>query len=495
MQILCSASLKSRKPADLLVIPCWRKKDGAELATFAKELNTHVAEALAAGDFKGDLEETLFLYPKGQKEKRFVLLGLGKPDAISADGIRKAYSAAAKVGQKRKVKSLNVILPEIAEIFREELVRASAEGLYLGNYSFSALKHDALKESSPSLIEKAYFIGLDTEDEKTLKKAQKLISAVHFVRDLVNGNADDVTPQVLAKTAKDLAKEFSSVKTEVFDKKRIEKEKMGLLLAVSRGSHLDPAFIIISYHGDPHSKERTVLVGKGITYDTGGLNLKTTGMETQKGDMAGAGAVLGCLRAAASIKLKKNVIGVIPTAENAIGPASYKPGDVYQGYSGKTVEITNTDAEGRLVLADALAYTVKNLHPTRIIDLGTLTGGVIVALSEEIAGLFSNNQEMISILEKASKITGEMIWHLPLHLDYKKLLKSEVADIKNSGIRHAHSMQGAIFLHEFVGTTPWAHLDIAGTAFMSKPSGYNPMYATGSGVRLIIEFLEQMQSK
>lgn len=314
-----------------------------------------------------------------------------------------------------------------------------------------------------------------------------------MVRDLVNGNADDITPQYLGAVARGLEKTCKHVKTTVLNKKQIEKEKMGLLLAVNRGSFREPAFIIVVYKGNPKSKEKTVLVGKGITFDTGGLDLKPpAGMFTMKSDMAGAAVVLGSIQAASSLGLKVNITGVIASTENSIGSHSYKPGDVYSGFAGKTVEIMDTDAEGRLILADALAYAVDRLKPSRIIDLATLTGAVEVALGDEVSGLMCNNDALADLLVHAGSITGEKVWRLPLYEDYREALKSDIADIKSTGGRGGGCIKAALFLQEFVNKTPWAHLDIAGTAFVNDARRYHPKYATGIGVRLLISFLENL---
>ena len=275
-------------------------------------------------------------------------------------------------------------------------------------------------------------------------------------------------------------------------KKQLEKEGFGLLLAVNRGSSCDPALIILQYRGQPHSNNNTVIVGKGITYDTGGLNLKVgVGMETMKCDMGGAAAVLGTMLAAATLGLKTNLTGVIATTENSIGPDSYKPGDVYTSYLGKTVEIGNTDAEGRLVLADALAYANAKLAPTRMINLATLTGSIVIALGEEATGLMSNSDELSLALSEAGETTYERVWRMPLYDEYQERLKSDFADLINVAGRPASANLAGMFLKEFVGKTPWAHLDIAGTAYLTKARHYLPKNATGVGVRLLIEFLEQ----
>jgi leucyl aminopeptidase len=476
------AHLNQRKAADLIVLPFWQGKKLAHPACEMKEFAELFALPVQSGDFKGKEGETLVLYSRKQKhEKRVMLLGLGAEKTHSADSFRRAYAAAVKASLHKKHKTLNLLLPTEGDL--EESI---CEGVCLTNYAF-----DVFKEKPAPLLTKACLIGGGKELLRRCKKTAAIISAVNYTRDLVNGNADDVNPQMLSARAEELQKEFSSIKTTVFDKKRIEKEKMGFLLAVSRGAACDPAFLVIEYRGNPSSKERTAIIGKGITYDTGGLNIKQTGqMETMKCDMAGAAAVLGTLRAAALIGLKANLVGVIATAENAIGPNSYKPGDVYRGYSGKTVEISNTDAEGRLVLADALAYTEAHLKPTRIIDLATLTGGIVIALGEEATGLFSNNDKLAKELIHAGEKTHERLWRFPLYPEYKDALKSPIADLKNSGGRKASSITAAVFLQQFIKNTPWAHLDIAGTAYLSELKPYHPTHATGVGVRLLIELLD-----
>lgn len=351
-------------------------------------------------------------------------------------------------------------------------------------------KAHALKKGGAQLLEEVTFAEATKDAEKIIKESLTLSEAVYFARDLVNGNADMVTPQHLAAVAHGIAKGSKKVKTTVLTKKEIEKEKMGLLLAVNQGSHRDPAFIIVSYKGNPSSKDHTVLIGKGITYDTGGLNLKPTGsMETMRCDMGGAAAVLGTLKAIADLELKVNVTAVVPSTENSISATSYKPGDVYTSHSGKTVEIGNTDAEGRLVLADALSYTTKKLKPTRIIDFATLTGAMVITLGEVATGMMSNDDKLAESIACAGNATYERAWRLPLFEEYKKQLKSDVADIKNIGGKEAGSITAALFLQEFVGETPWAHLDIAGTAFLSQERFYNPKLATGVGVRLAVELL------
>ncbi len=487
MHISAVIEWDTRKAAEALILPFWEDDKESLPAFSSKEFASLYMPALESGDFQGKEGEILFLYRAHKKESRVLLLGLGKKKSSSLESMRRAYGALIKRCRQKKLKSLNIGLPET------DFVAASAmmEGMLLSNYAFDSLRHASLKTVSFPLIQKICLLGADESLLADCKRAQKIVDCVHFACDLVNGNADDVSPQRLALEAKGLQKEFASIKTTILDKKQIEKEKMGLILAVNRSSDRDPTLVIVEYKGDPDSKDLTALVGKGITFDTGGLNIKTSGMETMKCDMSGAAAVLATVRAAALLKLKVNLLAVAPCTENAIGPKSYKPGDVYVSYSGRTVEITNTDAEGRLVLADALSYVQEKYHPSRLIDLATLTGGIVVALGEEVSGLFCTDDKLAEDLRLAGEKTYERVWRMPLFSEYRDLLKSHVADIKNSGERKASPIQGAIFLLDFIKNVPWAHLDIAGTAFLSAPKGYHATQATGVGVRLLIEYLMQ----
>lgn len=477
-----------------LILPFWQEKSGAKPAFSGhKSFEAAYSSPLKAGDFLGKEGETLFVYPAKGKEKRFLLLGLGRQSECHHDSIRTAFAKAMKACKHKRDNCVGVFIPEWQGQKTSAIAGYICEGMLLANYTFDVLKNETAKETHFQLNE-ICLIGADKNTAHHCDRVEKVISSVYFARDLINLNADDVTPQHLAQVAKQMAKEFSSLRVHVLDKEEIEKEKMGLLLAVSRGASIPPVLITLEYRGDPKSKDRTALVGKGITYDTGGLNLKTSGMETMKGDMAGAAAVLGTLRAAASLKLKRNIVGVIPATENAIGPRSFKPGDVYRARSGKTVEIGDTDAEGRLVLADAISYAQDKFSPSRIIDLATLTGGIVIALGEEVTGLFCNDDDLSKQLQAAGEKTFERLWPFPLYPEFKELLKSSVADIRNAGGgRKASSIKGGIFIQSFVkNNTPWAHLDIAGTGFISEMKPYLPTPGTAVGIRLLIEFLESL---
>lgn len=487
-------SFRERNPADLLVLPFWDDKGAVFAAPYdLGELLSWIEPAVQAKDFDGKQGKFITLYPHGLKETRVVLLGLGKEEKCSLETLRRSYSEVIKSFRNKGVANFSFLVPQIEQFQSIEVSSALVEAVGLSSYVFDDLKWDLLKEETKTSLQKVTLIGADSNVMEGCQKALKIVTAVNFSRDLVNGNADHINPQAISEIAKGLSNEYKNIKTTVLGKSEIEKEKMGLLLAVSRGSHLDPAFVILEYTGNPNSSDRSAIIGKGITYDTGGLNLKPTGsMETMKCDMAGAAAVLGTMRALASLNVPVNVVGVIPATENPIGPFAYKPGDVYHSHAGTTVEITNTDAEGRLVLADAISYTLKYLKPNRIIDLATLTGAIVVALGEEATGLFSNDEELTSRLINAGSATSERVWRMPLFPEYKEILKSSIADIKNAGGREAGSATAAIFLERFVKETPWAHLDIAGTAYLNKPKYYHPTHATGVGVRMLVNFFENL---
>lgn len=469
---ITSGSIKD----DCIVLPFWQKGGGHVEAAFVDKALAY-QNVLATKDFTAQEGEVLFCYPE-KGPKRLLLLGLGPDEAPSDERYRRAYAAAAKAALHKKIGKLSLYIPEGASY------TAIAEGIALVNYSF-----DAYKKEKKELIQA---IGLFKDLKKAADSFDKVFGVaegIYQARDLINKNADEVTPLFLADFAEKLAS--SRVTVKVYDKPWLKKKGFGLLLAVAKGSSVDPRLIVLEYRGDPRSKENTVIVGKGVTYDTGGLNIKLeSSMLDMKSDMSGAAAALGLVVALEKSGLKKNVTVVIPATENAISANSYKPGDVFTSFLGKTVEIDNTDAEGRLILADALAWANKEYKPTRLIDIATLTGGVIIAFGEELIGLMGNNQALVEDLRAASERTFERCWQLPLYDEFKDLMISSIADIKNCGEKGASSIKGGIFLKEFVGSTPWAHLDIAGTAFLDRERRYWPKGATGVGIRLLLNFLE-----
>ncbi|MBS0628949.1 MAG: leucyl aminopeptidase [Verrucomicrobia bacterium] len=473
-------SLAKRKASDALILPFFEGKVPA--FGLNKGISGLYEAPLKSGDFRGENGAVLCHYPMEGGEKRVVLVGLGKEDSLTKETLRRAYASA--IGSvKSKAKSVNVLIPEKSSLEAKAVSEAIVEGVLLSNYVY-----DVNKTQKDKAIEEISFIGGEL---KAMKRAETICSSVCYTRDMIFANADTVTPAFLADKAKELSAEHASVKTTILNREQIKKQKLGLLEAVSRGSDREPALVIMEYRGAPKSKECVAIVGKGISFDTGGLNIKTVNMETMRDDMSGAGAVLGTIRNMALLKLPINVIGVLAAAENAIGPNSYKPGDVYKGYSGITVEVTNTDAEGRLVLADALSYVQKKFAPSKIVDLGTLTGGCIIALGEEVSALMSNNDQLAQELFEAGEETYERLWRLPLYDEYNQLLKSKVADTKNVGIRKASTIQCGMFLKKFIEKGSWAHIDIAGTASPDDLKPYQPVQAAGVGVRLLTTFLER----
>lgn len=495
MDFAISPDLQRREHADMLVIPFWKNKK-VECAADIGSLKKTVFPPIDTEDFQGKEGEVLIIYPEAaQKERRIALLGLGDKEKITVEKLRRSLASFVKACRKYKIKEINIILPKSSSLSNEEVLRGIAEGLLLSNYTFDKLKGSIAKEKTSALLSKTTFIGLNKNEQTFLKKCLEICKGVHFVRDLVNENADTMTPEYLAQIAKDIAKKAPHMKATVFDKQRIVKENMGLVHAVGRGSIHPPTFIILEYKGNPKSRDHTVLVGKGVTYDTGGLDLKNVAgfgtMESMKCDMGGAATVLGVIYTAANLGLKENITVVIPAVENAISGSSFKPGDVYQSYLGKTVEITSTDAEGRLILADAIAYASKKLKPSRIIDFATLTGGIDIALGSELTGLMSNDDGLANAMISSGESSGERLWRLPLVQEYRELLKSEVADLKNTAGRSASSIKAAIFLQEFLDENiPWAHCDIASTAFLPESLRYHPRHATGICLRLMIDFFE-----
>lgn len=496
MKIQHFERIEGRSKADLLVIPLVIEKGKVRWPSDLKALVKSYQAPVETGDFCGKEGDTALLYPQSEKETRVLLLGLGDLESITTENLRRAFSAAAKTANKLGATHLNVYVPELSHLSDDQLFRGLAEGIFLTNYRFHHLKGEKSKKDAKKMIEQIGLVSHSKKAKALVEKYWTLSEGVFEARDMVNGNADEVNPDFLAEWAHKLSKANPKIKTTVLDKKKLQKEGLGLLLAVGRASPHGPCLIVAEYQGNPKSKDKTLLVGKGVTYDTGGLNLKPTGsMETMKCDMGGAACVLSTIAVASRLNLKVNLVVIVPATENSIASESYKPGDVYKSFAGKTVEIANTDAEGRLILADALAYGIAHYKPARIVDLATLTGAIEIALGNECSGLFSNNDALADALIRSGSETFERLWRMPLHDEYKEALKSDIADMKNHGGRSGGSITAAQFLHEFVGKTPWAHIDIAGTAYINEGKRYLPRYATGVGVRLMIDLLEGLQGE
>jgi len=436
-------------------------------------------------DFQGEKGAIAVRYVKNDTD---IYAGLGEQAKCSIHIVRATAAQAIRRAIELKRERVALVLPTRRECADTHAPAASLEGALMGIYSFSRYKSE-----KPVRIEtlECSGAGLSVAD---LRRIESIVAAVNYARDLTNENADTVYPETLAREARRIA-QTGGMRITVLDEKQILAKKMGLLSAVGRGSPYPPRLIALDYAGDPRSSERTAIVGKGVTFDSGGYNLKPTGsLEDMKHDMAGAAAVLGIMQALAALKAKVNVVGIIPAAHNALDGRSYFPGDVYTSLAGKTIEITNTDAEGRLILADAITWCQKTYRPARLIDLATLTGGILTALGEYVAGLFSNTPEMADALFRAGERTFERVWNFPLYDEYADSMKSDIADLRNTSKfkkGYASSITGAAFIREFIEDIPWAHIDIAGTAWnASEPRGEIPKYATGFGVRLVLSFLE-----
>ncbi len=430
--------------------------------------------------------------------KRVILVGLGKEDDINTETFRKAAGKFTSVAKSLKIKKIQVDLGRGFRYRGDFIEKAVMEGMLLGQYTFYKYKRKEAKEDTN--VDSIFFISKPTQDKKDiLKKSITMVENVNMVKDLVNDMSYEVNSIGFEKIARSVARK-SKLKITVLDEKKIKQEKMNLIIAVNRGSEYPPRMIIIEHRGGKKGDPTIALLGKGITFDTGGINLKPSGyIESMRTDMAGAATVLGIMKSMADLKIKKNVIGLMTLTDNAIGEKSIKPGDVFRAYDGTTVEIKNTDAEGRLILADTAAYAVSRYKPDFIFDFATLTGACLVALGEMAAAIISNDDATAEKLQKFSHRPEifERTWMLPAYDDAKDALKSKIADIKNVGFEkgYAGTITGGLFIGHFVDKTPWIHLDIAGMATMSESKPYISEGASGFGVRLVTDFIENTKFK
>lgn len=467
------------------------KQPGGATGAVDQALGGAITKLIAEGEIKGKLNEITVIHSLGKLEpERVVVVGLGKQEKFTLDSIRGVMAEACKYLRKLGVKRAATIVhgAGMGGMNAEKAVQAIAEGSILGLYTFR--KH-ITKENEKGEIEELLIVERDANKvpvlEQGVNRGRILAEATNFARDMINEPANYMTPSDMAKIAQDIAAKYGLGCT-VLDRDEMKNLGMGALLGVAQGSKQPPKFIILSYRGDNSSNSTLGLVGKGLTFDSGGISLKPSeNMDEMKGDMAGGASVIAAIRAIAELKLRINVTGIIPATENLPGGAALKPGDVLKAMNGKTIEVVNTDAEGRLILADALSYARKQgLSP--IIDVATLTGACRVALGDVCTGAFGNNQEVINKVIKAGEDEGEKIWQLPMFEEYKEQNKSDVADIKNSGGRYGGAITAAQFLAEFSEDTPWMHLDIAGTSFASKERAYLTKGATGVAVRTLVNY-------
>ena len=432
-----------------------------------------------------------FTAQKGQsfsfihKERIIKFVGLGHSKDLNLTSLRVQVRKAILSEEVKNANSVSV-LPQSKN---EEVLKSIIEAILIGAYAWD--KYKTKKSEKNEILNKDFIIF--SEETKSLLDVINICEGVNLTRDLVNDNADSITSEVFENVVQEIIKGKDKVNVRILNKKEMEKEGLGLHLAVNQGSVKEPKLIIVEYKGGKDQDPYVALVGKGLTFDTGGLNLKSTGnIEDMRIDMAGAAAVVGVLQNTVSLNLEKNILFVLGIAENVTGSRSYKPGDVLKSYSGKTVEVRNTDAEGRLVLADAISFVMKNYEVKSLIDIATLTGACVVALGFDYAGFVSTSDNLARALEKSSQETDDRIWRLPTYPEIKDSLKSEIADIANladpKGV--GGMITAAEFLRQFTDDGVWAHIDIAGSSFVNTNErmyfGYG---ATGSGVRLLTHFL------
>lgn len=451
-----------------------------------------LADLLEPGDWTGAFKKTALLYPRGALPARRVLLvGLGQPAQVTSDRLAEAAALAAQRARECGVAGYALDLPADIGLAPATVGQACAEGSLLGLYRYLRYRtmlsgRDTHELATLTIVSRSAGEAF----EQGVRAGEAIARGVALARDLANGPGNEITPAALAAAAEELGRQHGLAVT-VLGMDELRAQGFGGIVGVGQGSAQPPRFIVLEYDGRGNAEAPTVcLVGKGITFDTGGISIKLAErMDEMKTDMSGAATVLGAVQAAAELRLPLRVVGLVAAAENMPSSSAYKPGDILKTLAGKTIEVLNTDAEGRIVLADALFYA-QRYQPAAIIDLATLTGAMVVALGHHATGIIGNDDALAARILAAGEATGERAWRLPLWEPYKEAIKSEVADIKNTGGRWGGAINAAAFLSHFVGDYPWVHMDIAGTAWTESHSkAYVPRGATGVGVRLLIQAL------
>ncbi|GAB4389679.1 MAG: leucyl aminopeptidase [Thermodesulfovibrionales bacterium] len=489
MKVSATGVAEARHASDALVLPLFEGEGAGPYKDLDAAMGGLISSCVKSGEFKGKRNEVSVLRAQGGlAARRVALLGLGKKEEFSAERLRQAGGSAAshlaKLGLKDMALSTrNIQGPGLSPAH-------FAEGALISLYRFGRYKSEGEK---PSLAKLTVLSG--DKLGPALRWAEALARAVHFAMDLVNSPSNDMTPSALARAAGSI----KGVSVRVINREEAKRLGMGAYLSVARGSAEPPKFIVATYRGPAGrgagkrpAGPQVALVGKSITFDSGGISLKPSeGMEKMKYDMAGGAAVLGALMAASEERLPVHAVGILPAAENLPGGTASKPGDIVRAIGGKTIEIVNTDAEGRLALADAIGYAIR-LKPGAIIDIATLTGACSVALGNEAMALMGNDEALIGKVEAASAESAERVWRMPLFEEYGEYIESDVADLKNSGGKSGSLVTAGYFLKEFASGVPWVHLDIASTAWTDKAKPYLPKGATGAGVRLLASLLRSM---
>ncbi|MFB0559104.1 MAG: leucyl aminopeptidase [Dehalococcoidales bacterium] len=463
-----------------------------DIANIDKALDGAISQLISQGEIKGKLNEVTIVHSLGRlPATRVVVAGLGKQQELTQDRVRGVVAETCRLLQQKDVDSM-ASTPQgagIADITLEGAAQAVTEGALLGVYSF---RRHITKEAEHGEIKQLLIVSSDKAKLPVLEqgcyKGRVLAEATNLARDMVNEPANYMTPSHMAEMAAKLAETYR-LDISVLEREQMQEMGMGALLGVAQGSRQPPKFIVLRYRGSAATEIDVALVGKGITFDSGGISIKPSEkMEQMKGDMAGGAAVMAAISAIAQLKPRINVTAVIPATENLPGDSALKPGDILTAINGKTIEIISTDAEGRLILADGLGYANK-LGAKLMVDVATLTGACRIALGDACSGAFGNNQELIDKVIAAGAVAGELLWQMPMYEEYKEQIKSEVADIKNIGERYGGAITAALFLAEFVGDTPWVHLDIAGTSLSEKERTYRVKGATGVTVRTLVNLV------
>jgi leucyl aminopeptidase len=492
MKVSVSTISIAELDVDLLVVPCTRQSADAGLKDYVDAFGETVERS--RGDFSGESESAMLVYPDRGAAKRVVFTGMSDDFDLTLERVRRASSEGAKASAGSGAETVGIVVPE-TEMDVDLVAQALVEGFMLGSYRFLRYKTDDNKDPSPQRL----VIQASDQDKQVRRGAERgrvVAEAVCTARDLVNLSPDEKTPTLFSKAMEKAGKKHG-FDVSVWDKELIEEEGMNGLLAVNRGSVEPPTFTVLEWHPENARNGRPIiLVGKGVVFDTGGLSLKPTkdSMDSMKSDMAGAAAVLGTMEALARLEIPLYIIGLVPATDNRPGVNAYVPGDVVRMHSGATVEVMNTDAEGRMILADALSYA-QSLYPELVIDLATLTGSAVVALGHVAAAVMTNDQEgredRLKAMFESGERSGDRVHAMPMHAEYRDALKSPVADLKNVGGRAAGSITAAKFLEHFVDY-PWIHLDIAGMAFRKEDKGYESAGGTGYGVRLLADYLRHI---
>lgn len=457
----------------------------ADRVIFVTKDGTHLPAGIKKEEFKGEKFSTVLLR---EGAKRILYVGLGDKVKVATDTTRRAAGVAIKQLLKIGAEDIAIQLDDLTAS-----TQAIVEGALLASYRFEDFKQPASRRKNE--LKRLQLVTTASHTAQVKKLAltgQILAESTNYARSIGNQPPNELTPVTLAAEAKALATDLG-LKITILDEKKLKAGKFGGILAVGQGSAVPPRLIVIEYWGGSKKSRPVALVGKAITFDTGGISLKPGAqMDEMKFDKMGGCAVLGAIQAIARLKLPINVVAVVTSAENMPGSRAYRPGDIITTYDGKTIEVLNTDAEGRIVLADAIAYAKKHYHPRYLVDFATLTGACVVALGQSRAGFFTDSVTLRESLSVAGKETGDSVWELPLGDEYDSEMKSDIATVKNAGARWGGACTAAAFLKVFVEETPWAHIDIAGTAWTTSDKAYLEKGATGFGVRLIVEALGQL---